>query len=89
MNAFVEQNLKCPEEAVKNAVSGRVYLKFVVTETGNIENIEVLKNIAGCKTCDAEAIRVVQRMPVWKPGKMSGKKVRCYFNLQVRFDCPQ
>jgi protein TonB len=35
--------------------------------------------------CDAEAIRVVKKMPKWKPGKQMGKPVRCYFNLPIRF----
>ena len=37
------------------------------------------------QACDQEAVRVISRMPKWKPGMQSGKPVRCYFSVPVRF----
>jgi TonB family protein len=52
----------------------------VVNQNGTISDVEVVKG-SGYPAIDAEAIRVVKSMPLWKPAKMDGKTVRCYFNL--------
>jgi protein TonB len=45
----------------------------------------MLKGVPGCADCDKEAIRVVESMPNWKPAKMTGRPVKCYFNLPFSF----
>jgi protein TonB len=60
-------------------------LKFVVNESGSISDVQVLKGVPGCSDCDKEAIRVVKSMPAWKAAKMTGKAVKCYFNLPISF----
>ena len=60
-------------------------VKFVVNESGDISNVEILKGVPGCNDCDKEAIRVVKSMPKWKPAKMTGRAVKCYFNLPFSF----
>ena len=57
-----------------------------VQEIKRIEKRFYLKPLVSLyPECDAEAIRVVKKMPKWKPGKQMGKPVRCYFNLPIRF----
>jgi len=55
----------------------------VVDETGNISDIQVLRDIGG--GCAEEAIRVVKSMPPWKAGKQNGNPVKVYFKLPVTF----
>lgn len=85
MQKFIQKNLQYPSMAREAGLSGKCFLKFVVNETGSISNVEILKGVPGCQDCDKEAIRVVKAMPAWKPAKMTGKSVKCYFNLPISF----
>ena len=83
---FVQENIRYPEKALKNNIQGKVYVSFVVEKDGSISNVRVLRDIGG--GCGAEAVRVVQLMPKWKPGRVKGKAVRTQFNLPVTFIIP-
>lgn len=85
MMKYIQQNVQYPAMAREAGISGKCFLKFVVSETGDISNVEVLKGVPGCPECDREAIRVVKSMPKWKPAKMTGRPVKCYFNLPFSF----
>ena len=82
MYKFIQTNLKYPEVARKLSLGGKAFLKFVVNEDGNISNVEIIKG-TGNDEMDEEAIRVVKLMPKWKPASMTGKEVKCYFNLPL------
>ena len=64
-------------------IEGLVLVSFVVEKDGNISNASVLRGIGG--GCDEEALRVVARMPAWKPGQQGGKPVRVRYTLPMRF----
>ena len=81
---FLRDNIKYPQLARDNNITGRVYVTFVVERDGSIANPRVLKDIGG--GCGAEAVRVVKSMPKWTPGKQRGKAVRVQFNLPVSFN---
>jgi protein TonB len=85
MAKYIQQNLQYPAMAREAGISGKAFLKFVVNEDGDISNVEVLKGVPGCGECDKEAVRVVKSMPKWKPAKMTGRAVKCYFNLPINF----
>jgi protein TonB len=85
MMKYLQGNIQYPAMAREAGLSGKCFLKFVVNENGDISNVEVLKGVPGCSECDKEAIRVVKSMPKWKPAKMTGRAVKCYFNLPVNF----
>ena len=80
---YLAQNIKYPQLARDNNITGKVYVTFVVERDGSIANPRVLRDIGG--GCGAEAIRVVKSMPKWTPGKQRGKAVRVQFNLPVNF----
>ena len=80
---YVAQNIKYPQLARDNGITGKVYVTFVVERDGSIANPKVLRDIGG--GCGQEAIRVVKSMPKWTPGKQRGKAVRVQFNLPVNF----
>lgn len=83
MYSFLKNELQYPEVARNNNIQGTVLLEFVVERDGSVSNVKPLVSLY--PECDAEAIRVVKKMPKWKPGKQMGKPVRCYFNLPIRF----
>ena len=80
---YLAQNIKYPQLARDNGITGKVYVQFVVEKDGSIANPKVLRDIGG--GCGQEAIRVVKSMPKWTPGKQRGKAVRVQFNLPVNF----
>ena len=80
---FMSQNIKYPADAQKQKVEGRVLAKFIVETDGSISNIEVVKQ--AFPSLDAEAVRVIQAMPKWKPGRQKGQAVRVKFVLPINF----
>ena len=85
MQKYMRDNTQYPAMAREAGISGKCFLKFVVNESGDISNVEILKGVPGCADCDKEAIRVVKSMPKWKAAKMTGRAVKCYFNLPFSF----
>ena len=80
---FMADNIKYPEDAVKQQVEGRVLVQFIVETDGSISNVEVIKRVF--PSLDEEAIRVISAMPKWAPGKQNGKVVRVKFAIPVSF----
>lgn len=83
MMKWITSNLRYPVVAQENGLQGRVVVRFVVTATGNISDVQVLRGFD--PSCDKEAERVVKSMPKWVPGKQNGRNVPVYFTLPVVF----
>ena len=83
MIEFLQSNMKYPEDAVDQKVEGRVMVQFVVETDGSVSDVHVAKHVF--PSLDAEAIRVVQSMPKWIPGKDKGKVVRVQYTLPIVF----
>ncbi|MCF8297798.1 MAG: energy transducer TonB [Saprospiraceae bacterium] len=83
MFKFFQKNIQYPDEDIRNSIDGTVILTFVVEKDGSITNIEILRSISN--TIDAEAIRIVKKMPKWTPGQQGIDKVRVQFNLPIKF----
>jgi periplasmic protein TonB len=81
--AYLAENIKYPQMAKESGIQGRVFVTFVVERDGRVTDVRVLRGIGG--GCDEEAIRVVEGMPKWSPGKQRGKSVRVQYNLPVKF----
>jgi len=80
---FISRNLKYPTIALNNGIQGRVIIRFVVTRTGKIDKCEVLRSLD--PGCDKEALRVVQLLPQWIPGKQNGVNVNTYYTLPITY----
>lgn len=85
LKIFISKNLRYPEKMKEAHISGKVYLKFVVSETGELSDIKIARGIPDCKECDDEAVRMTKSMPKWIPGKNNGKVVKSIYNLPVKF----
>lgn len=81
---YLVRNYKISKAASKGGKGGRVYVEFVISETGKVEDVKVKRGVS--PECDQEAIRVIQNMPNWKPGMQNGKPVKVLFNLPIKID---
>lgn len=80
---FLRQEVKYPKEAEEKGLQGRVVVRYIIEKDGSISEVEIVKSVN--EYLDAEAIRVVNAMPKWKPGKQKGEPVRVKFTLPVTF----
>ena len=83
MMTFLMQNVRYPENAMKNNIQGRVIVKFVVGKDGKIGDVSVVRGVD--PEIDAEAVRAVKSMPAWIPGENNGTPVATYYHLPVAF----
>jgi len=83
LNNYIVSQIHYPEAAKVSNITGRVIVRFVVNEDGTISNATVMKGIGG--GCDEEALRVINSMPKWKPGKQNGVPVKVYYNIPINF----
>jgi len=84
VHAYLSKNIIFPEDAIKDGVSGRVNVKFLVKSDGNIDSAHVIKKLH--PSCDKEALRMINSMPPWKPGRQNGKAVDVWFILPITFN---
>lgn len=84
MMRFINRSVRYPEIDRENGMSGRVTVRFVVSKTGKIENVEILGQGLS-PTLNKEAIRVISLMPDWKPGRQNGVAVPVYFVAPINF----
>ena len=80
---YLAKSIRYPADAEKAGVQGRVITTFVVEKDGSISNAKVLKSID--PSLDAEALRVVNGMPKWIPGKQNGEAIRIKYTVPVSF----
>ncbi len=80
---YVGSKIKYPAIARENGIEGKVIVQFVVEKDGSISNANIIRDIGA--GCGAEALRVVNEMPHWVPGKQRSVPVRVRFTLPVKF----
>lgn len=85
MVRFLSSNMQYPELPRISGIQGKANVRFIVEKNGVVQDVKVTRGVPNCDECDKEAIRVVKKMPQWKPGKINGQPVRSYFNLPVTF----
>ena len=82
MLKYLLENMIYPEEMKENGIEGRIFVQFVVTKTGSVEDVTIARGIDGL---NREAIRLVKQMPNWSPGKNNGKEVNVKMVIPIRF----
>ncbi|MCC3155701.1 TonB family protein [Hymenobacter sp. 15J16-1T3B] len=80
---FLRRNMRYPATALREQIEGKVFVSFTVSATGEIVDVQVLKGL-GYGT-DEEALRVVRKMPAWKPGVQNGHAVAVRYTLPITF----
>ena len=83
MMQYLSANVKYPEEAHKKGIQGRVIVTFVVGKDGSISDAKLMRRVD--PLLDAEALRVTNSMPKWKPGRQNGEAVAVKYTIPVTF----
>ena len=87
LSRFIQANMKYPAEAQRNGIQGKVVLQFIVTTTGEVKDVEVLRSVD--PELDAEAVRICQMLPRFTPGTLGGKPVNVKYALPINFTLNQ
>ena len=80
---YLQQNVQYPPIAVQNNVQGRVVVQFIIDETGQVGDVEVVRSVS--EEVDAEAVRVIKSMPKFEPGRQNGEPVAVWYTLPIAF----
>jgi TonB family protein len=83
LRTYLMSNIKYPAEAHQKGIQGKVFVSFVVTKTGSITSAKIVRGVD--PLLDQEAMRVVQSMPTWIPGKQGGKDVDVQYTIPINF----
>ena len=80
---FLKSNLRYPETAWDNRISGTVYIQFVVYKTGEIRDAKIVRGLDD--SCNEEAMRIIKKMPYWTPGMQNGTAVSVIFTIPISY----
>jgi protein TonB len=80
---YIMEHTQYPEVAKENNIQGKVIVRFCVTSKGGVDKVSILKGVD--PELDKEAIRVVQTLPTFKPGKQGGKPVPVWYMVPINF----
>lgn len=83
LRQYIANAIKYPVIAQENGIQGRVYVTFVVNTDGSIADARIARGVD--PSLDKEALRVVNALPKWKPGKQRGKPVRVSYTVPINF----
>ena len=83
LHKYIAQSIKYPVIAQENGIQGRVYVSFVINQKGEVTDIKIARGVD--PALDKEAMRVISKMPKWKPGKQRGKPVKVSFTVPINF----
>ena len=83
VSKWIAKNVKYPQIAAENNIQGKVFMNFVIEKDGSITNAKIARSAS--TLLDAEALRIVNNMPQWIPGKQRGKAVRVAYTLPISF----
>lgn len=83
LRTYIAQNVKYPEIAKENGLSGKVFVQFVINQKGEVQDVKIARGVD--PALDKEAIRVVQNLPKWKPGSQRGKPVKVSYTVPINF----
>lgn len=81
---YIKKNLKYPAKAYMDGIKGTVVVSFVVEKTGELSNVQVIRNAES--SLDREAVRLVKYMPRWIPALKNGSKVRSRTSVSIVFE---
>ncbi|MBN2774849.1 MAG: TonB family protein, partial [Prolixibacteraceae bacterium] len=83
LNEFIQENIRYPEIARENGIQGNVLVTFIIDKEGKVKNPEV--SLCVDQSLDEEALRVVETLPKWTPGKIKGEAVNVLYTTSVKF----
>lgn len=85
MNNYLKEHLTLPQTISDGTVSEKIFVKFIVSQKGEISSVSIVRGFADCHECSEEVIKVVKAMPTWTPAKVNGQIVRSLYTLSLTF----
>ena len=79
----IASNVVYPSAAREAGIKGKVYVRFVITATGEVDQVQIARGID--PLLDNEAVRVVKMLPKWKPGRQQGTAVSVWYTVPINF----
>ena len=83
LREYLAEHIEYPTVARENQIEGKVYVRFCVTKTGDVEKVQVARGVD--PLLNKEAKRVVRNMPKWKPGSQRGQNVNVWYTVPINF----
>ena len=83
LKRWIANHVKYPAVARENDIQGKVFVRFVVTSTGKVDKVQIVRGVD--PLLDAEAVRVVKALPRWKPGYQRNKPVSVWYTVPINF----
>jgi len=83
LRQFMATAVKYPDDAVTKGIQGKVYVTFVVSKDGTVADAKIARGVD--PSLDTEALRVVNNLPKWKPGKQKGQAVNVSYTVPINF----
>ncbi len=80
---YLGNNIKYPAIARESGIEGTVYVEFTIGKYGSVTNVVATRKVDG--GCTEEAIRVINAMPNWIPGRHEGKPVNVKYTIPIKF----
>ena len=81
--SYITSEIEYPDDAFRNGLQGTCVVQFVVTKTGHVDQVKVLRSIS--PELDAEVVRVCSQIGNFEPGQVAGKPVNVSLTLPVKF----
>jgi periplasmic protein TonB len=85
---WIQQQIKYPEFALEKGLEGEVLVSFVINKQGKVENVKIIKDDVG-GGCAEAAVKVIENMPEWTPGKQNGNNVKVKVTIPILFKLEQ
>ena len=83
LRKFIASNTRYPNSAREQGIEGKVFIRFVISHSGEVINPQVVKSVD--RLLDIEAIRVIKMLPNWIPGKKNGKPAYVWYTVPINF----
>ena len=83
LQAYMAKNMRYPEKARQQKVTGKVYIRFVLSAEGRVTDASFVRGPGG--GLNEEALRLVWLMPAWQPGYQRGQAVRVVCTIPIEF----
>lgn len=84
LRKYIASKTVYPEIARENSIQGKVYVRFVVTVSGEVKDVTIARGID--PLLDSEALRVIKTLPRWKAGEQRGRKVNVWYTVPINFN---
>lgn len=83
LKSYLTHSLNYPEQSFINGEEGQVWIQFTINSKGEAVQTQIKRSVS--PALDAEAVRIIEEMPIWKPGRNRGRAVECLFLLPINF----